>query len=95
MRYARIHYRDIAKTFIHKHLSLCSMKPTWLKIKIPSGKEYTKINNILKGSNLHTVCHEARCPNIGECSKAGTATFMIMGDTCTRNCFYCANISKN
>lgn len=65
-------------------------KPAWLKFSIPGGKEYTYIKDILTKRNLHTVCTEARCPNIGHCFSCGTATFLILGNICTRNCRYCA-----
>lgn len=63
--------------------------PDWLKVKIPSGGQYNKIKNLLKQYNLNTVCVHAKCPNIGECSSNGTATFLIMGNQCSRNCKYC------
>lgn len=65
-------------------------RPDWLKAKLPSGKNYTDIKYIIDSYQLHTVCEEARCPNMGECWNAGTATFMILGDTCTRSCGFCA-----
>jgi len=65
-------------------------KPSWLKVSIPGGKEYSLIKKSVQGRGLHTVCAEARCPNIGECFSCGTATFMIMGSICSRNCRYCA-----
>ena len=64
--------------------------PTWLKVKMPSGQNYSKLQNIIKTQGLHPVCEEARCPNIGECWEKETATFMILGDICTRACTYCA-----
>lgn len=64
-------------------------RPDWLKIKIPSGEEYARLKNLIIGHNLHTVCEEARCPNMSECWNAGTATFMILGDVCTRSCGFC------
>ena len=64
-------------------------KPSWIKAKIPGGDNYKKLKSLLKESNLHTVCEEAKCPNIGECWGAGTLTFMILGDTCTRSCGFC------
>ena len=64
--------------------------PPWLKIKIGGGDDYTRVKALLERENLNTVCHSARCPNIGECWGRGTATFMIMGDVCTRNCSFCA-----
>lgn len=65
-------------------------KPPWLKRRIPSGATYHKVHRILQKSKLHTVCQEALCPNIGECFSSGTATFLILGDRCTRNCRFCA-----
>ncbi len=65
-------------------------KPDWLKITLPKGKNYNIINEILSRYNLNTVCQSARCPNIGECWGNKTATFMILGDVCTRNCKFCA-----
>ncbi len=64
------------------------MKPEWLKVSIPEGVAYNKIKS-LTDNNTHTVCQEAKCPNIAECWGNGTATFLILGDTCTRNCLYC------
>lgn len=65
-------------------------KPEWLKIRPPSGPTYNQIKSIARDLNLATVCEEAKCPNIGECWAGGTATFMLMGDTCTRACKFCA-----
>ncbi|MBI5474504.1 MAG: lipoyl synthase [Ignavibacteriae bacterium] len=59
------------------------------KIRIPSGKEFARLKNLMTSHNLHTVCEEARCPNMAECWNAGTATFMILGDVCTRSCGFC------
>ncbi len=64
-------------------------KPEWLKIRPPAGERYLSIKENLRGLQLHTVCEEASCPNIGECWSSGTATMMIMGDTCTRGCRFC------
>ena len=64
-------------------------KPPWLKAKIPSGENYSRLKSLVGEMGLHTVCEEAKCPNIGECWSAGTLTFMIMGDTCTRSCGFC------
>ena len=64
-------------------------KPRWIKAKIPSGENYHHLRSIVKNLNLNTVCEEAKCPNIGECWAAGTLTFMILGDTCTRSCGFC------
>ncbi len=65
-------------------------KPSWLKIKLPFGDTYTHVKHSLKEKGLHTVCEEAKCPNLGECWTSGTATFMLMGEICTRGCRFCA-----
>ncbi len=64
--------------------------PQWFKVKAPGGENYLQVKGLLRRYNLHTVCEEAHCPNIGECFDSGTATFMILGDICTRACSYCA-----
>ena len=65
-------------------------RPEWLKVKAPGGENYKTIKNMLRGQSLHTVCESAHCPNMGECWACGTATFMILGDVCSRNCRFCA-----
>ncbi|HPT03497.1 MAG TPA: lipoyl synthase, partial [Bacteroidales bacterium] len=65
-------------------------KPDWLKIKLPKGDNYLKVKGILQEKGLHTICSSGKCPNMGECWNAGTATFMILGDICTRSCKFCA-----
>jgi lipoic acid synthetase len=65
-------------------------KPDWLKVRLPSGPTYARVRRTLQARGLHTVCEEARCPNVGECWGSGTATFMVLGDTCTRACRFCA-----
>jgi lipoic acid synthetase len=65
-------------------------KPAWLKVRAPGSPGYLRLKGLMRELNLHTVCEEARCPNIGECWHHGTATFMILGDVCTRACAYCA-----
>ena len=65
-------------------------KPPWLKVPFPGGPRYLRVKGLLRSSGLHTVCEEARCPNIGECFQNGTATFLILGDVCTRACTFCA-----
>jgi lipoic acid synthetase len=65
-------------------------KPAWLKVRAPGGPNYIRLQGLVRNWNLHTVCEEAHCPNIGECWQEATATFMILGDVCTRNCGYCA-----
>jgi lipoyl synthase len=64
--------------------------PDWIKVKAPGNPNYLRLKRILREKNLHTVCEEARCPNIGECWSNKTATFLILGDTCTRGCRFCA-----
>lgn len=64
-------------------------KPSWIKVKLPTGENFNRVKNLLREHKLHTVCEEASCPNIGECFDKGTATFMIMGDICTRRCPFC------
>ncbi len=63
--------------------------PRWLKMEMPKGGKYTKVKNLVKAYGLHTICTSGNCPNIGECWNRGTATFMILGDICTRNCKFC------
>jgi lipoyl synthase len=70
--------------------SLETRKPDWLKIRLPGGEHFLKVRELVKDGGLHTVCESAHCPNIGECWNRQTATFMIMGDVCTRNCRFCA-----
>ncbi|MDD8019236.1 MAG: lipoyl synthase [Bacteroidota bacterium] len=64
-------------------------KPEWLKARVPGGENYSRLRQLIDGRKLNTVCQEARCPNMGECWNSGTATFMILGDTCTRSCGFC------
>ncbi len=64
-------------------------KPSWLKVDLPTGETYRDLKSMMRSKSLHTVCEEAKCPNIAECWGAGTATFMVMGDTCTRSCGFC------
>ena len=70
-------------------------KPDWVRVRYPSGDNYEKIKGLLRNRNLHTVCEEAHCPNVAECWSGGTATFMLMGDTCTRGCRFCMVKSGN
>ncbi len=65
-------------------------RPDWLRVKLPYGKTFTDVRGIIDEHQLHTVCESARCPNMGECWGAGTATFMILGNVCTRSCGFCA-----
>ena len=70
-------------------------KPPWLKVRAPGGETYTHLKETLRSLDLHTVCEEARCPNVGECWAEGTATIMLLGDTCTRGCRFCAVTTGN
>ena len=74
----------------HRAEPLPARKPAWLKVRAPGGPTYLRIKEMMRELDLHSVCEEAHCPNIGECWEHGTATFMILGDVCTRNCAYCA-----
>jgi lipoyl synthase len=65
-------------------------RPDWLKVRVPLGERFSDLKRLIDGQGLHTVCEEARCPNMAECWNAGTATFMILGDVCTRSCGFCA-----
>lgn len=65
-------------------------KPDWLRVKLPTGDNYKKVRKIVNDYNLHTICQSGNCPNMGECWTAGTATFMILGNVCTRSCSFCA-----
>ncbi|MFK7988622.1 MAG: lipoyl synthase [Sandaracinaceae bacterium] len=71
-------------------LPIRQKKPDWLRVRLPGGERYTKLKETFRRLDLHTVCEEARCPNIGECWGEGTATLMILGETCTRGCRFCA-----
>jgi len=66
------------------------VKPDWLKISIPFGEEYVKVKKLVKDNGLHTICEDGKCPNMAECWGSGTATFMILGNICTRSCSFCA-----
>ena len=67
-----------------------SPRPDWLRVKLPIGEEYKKVRSLVDEYNLHTICQSGHCPNMGECWGAGTATFMILGNVCTRSCSFCA-----
>ncbi len=82
--HARIRAHDGLDTVAMK-----SRKPEWLKVRSPGGPNYLRLKRMMRSEALHTVCEEAGCPNMGECWEAGTATFMILGDVCTRACKYC------
>ena len=74
----------------HRAEPLPERKPSWLKVRAPGGPNYLRLKGMMRELGLHTVCEEAHCPNVGECWEHGTATFMVLGDVCTRNCAYCA-----
>ena len=74
---------------------LAERKPEWLKVRPPGGENFSHLKTLLRGLDLHTVCEEAHCPNVGECWGGGTATIMLLGDTCTRACRFCAVTSGN
>jgi lipoic acid synthetase len=74
----------------HRAAPLPERKPPWLKVRAPGGANYVRLKHLMQELSLHTLCEEAHCPNVGECWDHGTATFMILGDVCTRNCGYCA-----
>jgi len=65
-------------------------RPDWLRVRVPGGENYSRLKSVMRGLDLHTVCEEARCPNVAECWGQGTATFMILGEVCTRACGFCA-----
>src|SRR2546422_2539293 len=69
---------------------ITARKPAWLKVPAPGGPNYLAVKHLMRELELHTVCEEAHCPNVGECWEHKAATFMILGDVCTRNCAYCA-----
>jgi lipoic acid synthetase len=75
---------------LHRANALPERKPSWLKVRAPGGVNYSRLRHLMRDLDLHTVCEEAHCPNVGECWEHGTASFMILGDVCTRNCAYCA-----
>ncbi|MCH8170296.1 MAG: lipoyl synthase [Bacteroidetes bacterium] len=82
-------YQKAFKEKIEKTKVPLGKRPDWLKVKLPSGKNYSDVLKLMREQKLHTVCEEARCPNIAECWNARTATFMILGDICTRSCGFC------
>lgn len=82
------HQKKYAETLEKERIPL-GKRPDWLKVRLPSGQNYKDVHQLMRNSKLNTVCEEARCPNIAECWNARTATFMILGDTCTRSCGFC------
>jgi lipoic acid synthetase len=81
--------RDVLAVLGPETVAHRSRKPPWFKVPAPGSPRYRELHSLIKAENLHTVCQEAACPNIGECWTRGTATFMILGDTCTRRCGFC------
>ena len=82
-------YQRIFKEEVEKRQNLLGKRPDWLKVKLPTGENYANLKNLMRRQKLHTVCEEARCPNMAECWNNRSATFMILGDTCTRSCGFC------
>jgi lipoic acid synthetase len=80
---------DVRSVLGTNTVELRSRKPPWFKVPAPGGPRYRELTRLIESENLHTVCQEAGCPNVGECWERGTATFMILGDTCTRRCGFC------
>ena len=80
---------DVTKIIGSESEPFRGRKPPWFKVPPPGGGKYRELSKLIKEENLHTVCQEAACPNVGECWERGTATFMILGDTCTRRCGFC------
>ena len=82
-------HQKIFKDEVEKTKIPLGKRPDWLKVKLPTGDNYLDVRNLMRNQHLNTVCEEARCPNIAECWNARSATFMILGDTCTRSCGFC------
>src|SRR5947209_3420086 len=82
--------RSRGRTAANTVVPIDRARPEWLKVRLPMGPEYENLRRLMRSKSLHTVCEEAHCPNMAECWGAGTATFMILGDTCTRSCGFCA-----
>jgi len=80
---------DVSKVLGEKTEPYRGRKPPWFKVRPPGGQKYRELSDLISSEGLHTVCQEAACPNVGECWERGTATFMILGDTCTRRCGFC------
>jgi lipoyl synthase len=80
---------DVSRVLGTETQAFHGRKPSWFKVPLPGGPKYRELNRMIRDEALHTVCQEAACPNMGECWERGTATFMILGDTCTRRCGFC------
>lgn len=88
MRTINAYQRAFKEESEKTHIPL-GKRPEWLKVKLPTGENYNEVKNLMRKQQLHTVCEEARCPNMAECWNYRSATFMILGDTCTRSCGFC------
>ncbi|NTU74400.1 lipoyl synthase, partial [Candidatus Roizmanbacteria bacterium] len=82
-------HQQAFKEDIEKSREELGKRPDWLKVRLPTGHNYKEVHELMRKSKLNTVCEEAKCPNIAECWNHRTATFMILGDTCTRSCGFC------
>ena len=82
--------RSRGRSSANERVPIDRARPPWLKVRLPMGPQVEELRRLMRSKSLHTVCEEARCPNMAECWGAGTATFMILGDTCTRSCGFCA-----
>ncbi len=82
--------RSRGRSDVNTVIPIDRSRPAWLKVRLPSGPQVEQLRTLMRSKELHTVCEEAHCPNMAECWGAGTATFMILGDTCTRSCGFCA-----
>ena len=82
--------RSRGRNVVNERVPIDRSRPDWLKVRLPMGPQVEELRRLMRSKSLHTVCEEAHCPNMAECWGAGTATFMILGDTCTRSCGFCA-----
>jgi lipoic acid synthetase len=82
--------RSRGRSAVNERVPIDHARPEWLKVRLPMGPQVEELRRLMRSKSLHTVCEEAHCPNMAECWGAGTATFMILGDTCTRSCGFCA-----
>ena len=82
--------RSRGRSIANERVPIDRSRPDWLKVRLPMGPQVEELRRLMRSKSLHTVCEEAHCPNMAECWGAGTATFMILGDTCTRSCGFCA-----
>jgi lipoic acid synthetase len=82
--------RSRGRSAVNERVPIDRARPEWLKVRLPMGPQVEELRRLMRSKSLHTVCEEAHCPNMAECWGAGTATFMILGDTCTRSCGFCA-----